>query len=166
MTYYNCSQFHQLKLQGAFILSQKVNWRIHRNSLLKNFGHEKIVLCTYHRNLFFIFKQFDHHWKLLKTLDCNTYQGFLFLFFYTVIPGYFNEFIYEIMKRNISRVKYHNYKVLNLQVYLNSFGVNSWKPVILGHFLQKRWFYYKNAIFSTFTLWKWIFTKVLNHKCS
>ena len=32
-------------------------------------------------NLFFNFKQFDHHWKLLKTLDFNTYQGFLFLFF-------------------------------------------------------------------------------------
>ena len=35
---------------------------------------------------------------------------------------------------------------------LNSFGVNSWKPVILGDFLQRKGdFYYRNAIFSTFT---------------
>ena len=33
-----------------------------------------------------------------------------------VIPGY--EFIYEIMKLNISKIKHHNYEVLNLQVYL------------------------------------------------
>ena len=44
----------------------------------------------------FNFKQFDHQWKLLKTLDFNTYL--LFFVLYTVIPGYFNEFIYEIMK--------------------------------------------------------------------
>ena len=51
------------------------------------------------RNLSLNFKQFDHHWKLLKTLDFNTYQGFQFFFvLYAVIPGYFNEFIYEIMK--------------------------------------------------------------------
>ena len=37
------------------------------------------------RNLFFSFKQFDHHWKLLKTLDFNTYQSFLFLFFIVVV---------------------------------------------------------------------------------
>ena len=58
----------------------------------------KTVLCTYHRNLFFNFKQFDHHWKLLKTLDFNTYQGFLFFVLYTVYSGYFNKFIYEIME--------------------------------------------------------------------
>ena len=50
------------------------------------------------RNLSLNFKQFDHHWKLLKTLDFNTYQGFLFYVVYTVIPGYFNEFIYEMLK--------------------------------------------------------------------
>ena len=50
------------------------------------------------RNLFFNFTQFDHHWKLLKAIDFNTYQGFLFFVLYTVIPGYFNEFIHEIMK--------------------------------------------------------------------
>ena len=68
--------------------------------------------------MFFDFKQFDHNWKLLKTLDFNTYQGFLFFVLYTVIPGYFNEFIYEIMKWNISKIKHHSYEVLNLQVYL------------------------------------------------
>ena len=116
--YYNCSRFHHLKLHGAIIHSKKVNWKIHRNSSLKIFEHENIILCTYHRNLFFNFKQFDHHWKLLKTLDFNTYQGFLFFVLYTVIPGYFNEFIYEIMKWNISKIKHHSYEVLNLQVYL------------------------------------------------
>ena len=71
------------------------------------------------RNSFLNFKQFDDHWKLLKTLDFNTYQGFLFCVLYTFIPGYFNEFIYEIMKWNISKIKkHHNYEVLNLQVYL------------------------------------------------
>ena len=41
-----------------------------------------------------------------------------FFVLYTVIPGYFNEFIYEIMKWNISKIKHHSYEVLNLQVYL------------------------------------------------
>ena len=56
-------------------------------------------------------KQFGHHWKLLKKRDVNIYQGFLFFVLYTVIPGYFNEFIYEIMKCNISKIKHHSYEV-------------------------------------------------------
>ena len=68
-------------------------------------------------NLLFNFKQSDHHWKLLKTLDFNTIKASFFVL-YTVIPGYFNEFIYEIMKWNISKIKHHSYEVLNLQVYL------------------------------------------------
>ena len=136
-----------------------MNSKIHRNSSLKIFEHENIVLCTYHRNLFFIFKQIDHHWKLLKTLDCNTYQGFLFLFFYTVIPGYFNEFIYEIMKRNISNIKHHSYEVLNLQIYFIVLVLPHGNLLSLGNFLQRKCdFYYKNAIFSILTPWKWIFT--------
>ena len=71
--------------------------------------------CLTNRNLFFYFKQFHHHWKFLETLDFDTYQGFLFFVLYTVIPHYFNEFIYEIIKWNISKIKHHNYKVLNLQ---------------------------------------------------
>ena len=118
ITYYDCSRFHQLKPQGVLIRSQKVNWKIHRNSSLKIFEHENIVLCTYHRNLFFNFKQFDHHWKLLKTLDFNTYQCFLFFVLYMVIPGCFIECIYEKMEWNISKMKHHSYEVLNLQVYL------------------------------------------------
>ena len=51
-----------------------------------------------YRNLFFNFKRFDHYLKLLKKLDLDTHQGFLFLVLYTVIPGYFNELIYEIVK--------------------------------------------------------------------
>ena len=34
---------------------------------------------------------------------------------------------------------------------LNSVSVTSGKPVILGDFLKKGDFYYRNAIFSTFT---------------
>ena len=94
-----------------------MNWKIHRDNFLKIFKHGNIVLCTYHRNLFFDFRQFDHHWKILKTLDLNTYQGFLFWLF-IVFSGYFNEFIYEIMKWNISKIKHHSYEVINLQVYL------------------------------------------------
>ena len=78
--------------------------------------------CLTNRNLFFYFKQFHHHWKFLKTLDFDTYQGFLFFVLYTVIPHYFNEFIYEIIKWNISKIKHHNYKVLNLQGTLFSVG--------------------------------------------
>ena len=107
--YYNCSRFHHLKLHGTIIHSKKVNWKIHRNSSLKIFEHENIVLCTYHRNLFFNFKQFDHHWKLLKTLDLNTYQGFLFLFF---------KQLFLVISMNISKIKHHSYETLNLQVYL------------------------------------------------
>ena len=134
-----------------------MNWKIHRNSSLKIFEHENIVLCTYNRNLFFYFEQFGHHWTLLKTLGFNTHQGFLFFVLYTVIPHYFNELIYEIMQWNISKIKHHSCEVLSLQVYLVV-------PVILGDFLQRKYdFYYRNAIFS-FNPWKWIFTKDLNHK--
>ena len=53
---------------------------------LKQFTENLLnLICTYHRNLFFNFKQFDHCWKLLKTLDFNPYQGFLFLFFIKVL---------------------------------------------------------------------------------
>ena len=73
-------------------------------------GNPKFYPLT-NRKLFFNFKQFHHHWKLLKTLDFNTYQGFLFFVLYTVIPGYFSEFIYEIIKCNISKIKHHSYEV-------------------------------------------------------
>ena len=71
-----------------------------------------------------------------------------FFVLHTVIPGYFNEFIYEIMKLNISKIKHYSYEVLNGQVYiLNNFG-NLWN----SDFLQRKGdFYYRNAIFPTFT---------------
>ena len=37
-----------------------------------------------------------------------------FFVLHTVIPGYLNEFIYEIMKWNNSKIKHHTYEVLNL----------------------------------------------------
>ena len=64
-----------------------------QKSSLEIFKRENIVLF-FNLN----FKQFDHHWKLLKTFNFNTYQGFLFFVLYTATPGYFNELIYEIMK--------------------------------------------------------------------
>ena len=137
--------------------TETVYWKI--LSMKKQFYALIIEICSSSSKSLIIIGNF---WKHSTVMHIKA----PFFVFYTVIPGYFNEFIYEIMKWNISRIKCHNYKVLNLQVYLNSFGVNLWKPVILGHFLQKRWLYFKNAIFSTFTLWKWISTKVLNHKYS
>ena len=53
-------------------------------------------------------------WKHLTLIHC---QVFLFFVRYTFLPGYFNEFRYEIMKWNISKIKHHSYQVLNLQVY-------------------------------------------------
>ena len=59
------------------------------------------------RNLFFNFKQFHHHWKLLKTLDFNIYQGFLVFVLYLVISGYFKEYWNEISQRlNTTAMKY------------------------------------------------------------
>ena len=60
-------------------------------------------------------------WSSLETFEnawLYTYQGFLFFVLYTVISGYLNELIYEIMKWNISKIKDHSCEVLNLQVYL------------------------------------------------
>ena len=71
----------KLGVSWAPLISLKMASYVHGNSSLKIFEHENMVLCTYHRHLFFNFKQLDHHWKLLKTLDFNAYQGFLFLFF-------------------------------------------------------------------------------------
>ena len=79
--------------------------------------------------LSFNFKQFDHHWKLLKK-----FEGFLVF----VRPGYFNEFLYEIMKWNISTIKPHLWSIKLVSI-LNTLGANSWKPVLLGgDLLQKK----------------------------
>ena len=84
----------------------------------KSLNMKTLFYALINSNLSFYVKQFDHHLKLSKTLDFNTYHGFLFFVLYTVIPGYFKEFLYEIMKLNISKIKHHIYKVLNLQVHL------------------------------------------------
>ena len=76
----------------------------------------------------FNFKQLDHHWKLLKT-----FGGFLVF----VLPGYFNEFLYEIMKWNISTIKPHLWSTKLVSI-LNTLGANKWKPVLLGDLLQKK----------------------------
>ena len=52
-------------------------------------------------------------WKHLTLIHIKAFSFVL----YTVIPGYFNEFIYEIMKWNTSKIKHHRYEALNLQVY-------------------------------------------------
>ena len=116
-TYYNCSPFQTVNTSGCSYTFLKSELKDTHKQSLKIFEHENIVLCTYQRNLFLNLKQFHHRWKLLKTIDFHTYQGVLFLFF-TVIAGYFNGFIYEIMVSNISKIKHHSYNVLNLQVYV------------------------------------------------
>ena len=92
------------------------------------------------RNFFFNLKQFDHCSKLLKRLKFKNIKGSFFVF-YTVIPGYFNEFIYEIMKLNISKIKHHSNEVLNQQVYLEIF----WR-----FFAKKRWFLLQGCHFFYF----------------
>ena len=102
------------------------------------------------RYLFFNFKQFDHHWKLLKILHVNTYQGFLFFVLYTFIPGYFNELIYEIMKWNTSKIKHHSYEVLNRQVYLIVVLLTHGNLYCGRFFAKKRWFLLQGCYFFCF----------------
>ena len=68
-----------------------------------------IEICSSTLNSLIIIGNFWKHLTLIKAS--------LFVL-YKVIPGYFNEFIYEIVKWNISKIKHHNYEVLKLQVYL------------------------------------------------
>ena len=42
------------------------------------------------------------------------------------------------MKWNISKIKHHNYDIKPASV-LDSFGVDSWKHVILGDFFANKW---------------------------
>ena len=70
-----------------------------------------IEICSSTSNSLIIIGKF---WKQLTLIHMKD----SFFVLYTVIPGYFNEFVYEIMKWNILKIKHHNYQVLNLQVYL------------------------------------------------
>ena len=161
--YYNCFWFHQLKRQGAIILYtplfKEIQKRFTEN--LWTWKHSLMQLpietCSSTSNSLIIIGNF---WKHLTLIHIKA----SFFVLYTVIPGYFNELIYEIMKWNISKIKHHSYEVLNLQVYLIVLVLTH---AILWDFLQRKGdFYYRNAIFSTFTPWKWIFSNALNHKCS
>ena len=67
-----------------------------------------IEICSSTLNSLIIIGNFWKHLTLIKAS--------LFVL-YKVIPGYFNEFIYEIVKWNISKIKHLSYEVLNLQVY-------------------------------------------------
>ena len=100
--------------------------------------------------LSFNYKQFDHHWKILKT-----FGGFLVF----VGPGYFNEFLYEIMKWKISTIKPHLWSIKLVSI-LNTLGANSWKPVLLrGIFCKKRWFLLQECHFFYFYTLKMNFYK-------
>ena len=88
------------------------------------------------RNLSFNFKQFDHHWKLFASF----FMLFIQLFLVISINLYMKCW-------SISKIKHHTYKVLNLQVYIISFGVNSWKPVILRDFLLKKVIFITGMLF-------------------
>ena len=72
-----------------------------------------IEICSSTLNSLIIIGNF---WKHLTLIHIKA--SFLVFVLYTVIPGYFNELIYEIMKWNILNIKHHNYEVLTLQVYL------------------------------------------------
>ena len=134
---------------------------VHWKSLnMKTLFHAlTIEICSWTSNSLIII---GNSWKHLTLIHIKV----SFFVLYTVIPGYFNEFIFEIMKWNISKIKTTQLWSTRPASMLNSFGVNSWKPVNLGGFWQRKGdFYYGNASFSTFTSWKWIFTEVLNYKC-
>ena len=111
----------------------------------------------------FNFKQLDHHWKLLKT-----FGGFLVF----VLPGYFNEFLYEIMKWNISAIKPHLWSTKLVSI-LNTSGANTWKPVLLGDLLQKKVIFITGMPFflllhpeSEFLLKFWTINAHNNEECT
>ena len=72
---------------------------------------------------------------------------------YTVIHGYFNELIYEIMKWNTSKIKHHNYEVLlNLQVQLIVLVLTHGNLYSWEIFAKKRWFLLQECHFFYFFL--------------
>ena len=83
-----------------------------------SFMHIPIEICSSTSNSVIIIENF---WKQLALIDMEASFFVLFGF----IPAYFNEFIYEMMKWNISKIKHHSYEVLNLQVY--------WIALVLIH---------------------------------
>ena len=93
------------------------------------FMHLPIETCSSTSNILLIIGNF---WKHLTLIHIKV----SFFVLYTVIPGYFNELIFEIKKWNISKIKHCSYELLTS--ILNSFGVSSWKLVILGNFLQRK----------------------------
>ena len=68
------------------------------------------ICCSTSNTLIII----ENLWKHLTLIHIKA----SFFVVYTVIPGYFDEFVHEIMKWNISKIKHNSYEVLNLQVYL------------------------------------------------
>ena len=84
--------------------SQKVNWKIQRNS---SFEKQSKEICSTTSNILI-----QSCWSSLETFentDLNTYQGFLFLFF---------KLLSLVISMNISKIKHHSYETLNLQVCL------------------------------------------------
>ena len=71
-----------------------------------------IEICSSTSNSLIIIGNFWKHLTLIKHIKDS------FFVLYKIIPGYFNELIYEIMKWNISKIKHRSYEALNLQVYL------------------------------------------------
>ena len=113
--------------------------------------------------LSFNFKQFDHHWKLLKT-----FEGLLVF----VLPGYFNEFLYEITKWNTSTIKPHLWSIKLVSI-LNTLGANKWKPVLLGDLLRKKVIFITGMPFflllhpeSEFLLKFWTINAHNNEECT
>ena len=89
--------------------TETVHWK--SLDMKHNFMHSPIEICSSTSNSLIIIGNF---WKHLTLIHIKA----SFFVLYTVIPGYEFIYIYEIMKWNISKIKHHNYEVLNLQVYL------------------------------------------------
>ena len=126
----------------------------------QSFMHLPIEICSSFSNSLIII---GNVWKHLTEIHIKA-SFFCFLYSYS----WLFQWVY-IWNNEIKYLKDQTPQLWSIKPAstLNILSVNSWKPVNLGDYLQRKGdFYYRDAIISTFTPWKWIFTKVLNHKCS
>ena len=85
-----------------------------------SFMHLPIESCSSTINSLIIIGNFRKHSTLIHI---KAYVLLLFFIYYLVIPVYFNEFIYEMVKWNRAKIKNYNYEVLNLQEYVTMFAI-------------------------------------------
>ena len=135
--YYNCSWFHQLKLQGTIILYTPLFKEIQKQftenlwTWKHSFMQLPIETCSSTSNSLIIIGNF---WKHLTLIHIKAS-----FFCSAVIPGYFREFIY-IWNNEMKYLKDLTPQPWSIKPasILHSFGVNSCNSV--GFYAKKRWF--------------------------